>query len=54
MRAACGWGLVFVGANQDTAETARNYGMHEPGAAFDFDSAPQSVSASLRTVRTAA
>lgn len=47
---AAGWGIVFVGANQDTVKTAAQFGMRKRGRAFDFDANEQSVRRSMRGV----
>lgn len=49
-REEAGWGVVFVGANQDTKETAARFGMYKPGRAFDFDADIVSVRASMRGI----
>jgi uncharacterized protein with von Willebrand factor type A (vWA) domain len=45
-----GWGIVLIGANQNTVETAAEFGMDRPGRAFNFDADEQSVRASMRNV----
>lgn len=49
-REAAGWGIVFLGANQDTVRTAADYGMNRPGRAFNFDATREGVAASMCTV----
>ncbi len=49
-REAAGWGIVFLGANQDTIRTAAEFGMHRPGRAFNFDAEPASVRRSMTEV----
>lgn len=44
-----GWGVVLIGANQDTAATAASRGMVKPGQAFDFDATELKVTATMRS-----
>lgn len=46
-REAAGWGIAFVGANQDTVKTAAEFGMRKPGRAFNFDADRESVRSSV-------
>jgi hypothetical protein len=45
-----GWGIVFLGANQNAAETAAEFGMVKPGNAFNFDASYEKVRVSMRNV----
>lgn len=49
-REAAGWGIVFVGANQDTAHTAAARGMHKPSRSRDFRADPAGVREAMREV----
>lgn len=44
-----GWGVVLIGANQDTTSAAANRGMVKPGQAFDFDATELKVTATMRS-----
>lgn len=43
-----GWGIVFLGANQNAAGTAAEFGMTKPGAAFNFHATDANVRISMR------
>lgn len=45
-----GWGIVFLGANQNAVQTAAEFGMVKPGRAFNFDASDEKVRTSLKNV----
>jgi hypothetical protein len=49
-REEAGWGVVFIGANQDSASTASELGMVKPGSAFNFDADEQSMGEVMMSV----
>jgi len=49
-REKTGWGIVFLGANQDSARTAADLGLHKRGHAFNFNANPEGIAHSMRTV----
>lgn len=46
-REKAGWGIVFVGANQNTVETAAKFGMRKGGRAFNFDADRESIRSTM-------
>lgn len=50
-REEAGWGIVFIGANQDAVETAAGLGMVKPGQAFNFSADRMSVSQTMIAVK---
>ncbi len=49
-REESGWGIVFLGANQNAAETAAEFGMVKPGQAFNFAATEVNVRMSMRNL----
>jgi hypothetical protein len=45
-----GWGIVFLGANQNAVQTAAEFGMTKPGRAFNFDASDEKVRTSMKNV----
>lgn len=45
-----GWGILFLGANQNAAETAAEFGLVKPGRAFNFDASDEKVRTSMKNV----
>lgn len=49
-REEAGWGIVFVGANQNANATAADFGMAKPGRAFNFRADEEGVKATMHGV----
>jgi hypothetical protein len=45
-----GWGIVFLGANQNAVQTAAEFGMTKPGRAFNFDASDEKLRSSMKNV----
>lgn len=53
-REAAGWGIVFLGANQDAQATAAEFGITKPGRAFNFAADTVRVEYAMKNVATLA